>query len=211
MTGSAPDLFDDADLSEPVARAVRSIALLGFRALWSGQSVTLTDLLGKDGAALTEATEHLRLRGRIELSTDGHLLAVHGLSLRPTPHQIEHDHGVINTWCALDAIGIPAALGIDACAGTKCPTCQRRLAVRLSAGNPQPLPGAVLWYPEVACGHLIEDFCSGANVFCTIEHLERRPGGGLGTGSIMTIDDVAEIGREVWADAADLPTAGEER
>jgi hypothetical protein len=191
---SAPDLFDDADLSEPVARAVRSIAVLGFQALWSGQSVTLTEL-----------------RGRIELSTDGHLIAVHGLSRRPTPHQIEHDNGVINTWCALDAIGVPAALGIDAWARTKCPTCQRPLAVRLSAGNPQPLPGAVLWYPEVACGHLIEDFCSGANLFCTIEHLERWTGGSHGAGSVMTIAEVAEVGREVWGDAADLIRAGEER
>lgn len=208
---SIPDLFDDADLSAPVARAVRSIAVLGFQALWSGRSVTLTELLGEEGSALTEAAEHLRLRGRIDLSTDGHLVAVHGLSLRPTPHQIEHDNGVINTWCALDAIGIPAALGIDAWARTTCPTCQRPLAVRLSAGNPQPLPDAVLWYPEVACGHLIEDFCSGANLFCTIEHLERRLGGGLGAGRVMTIDEVAEVGREVWADAADLPLAGEER
>lgn len=157
---STPDLFDDADLREPVA-----------------------------------------LRGRIELSTDGHLVAVHGLSLRPTPHQIDHDNGLINTWCALDALGIPAALGIDAWAKTKCPTCQRPLAARLSAGNAQPLPGAMLWYPEVACGHLIEDFCSGANLFCTIEHLERWTGRSPGPGSVMTIAEVAEVGREVWADA----------
>ena len=207
---SAPDLFDDADLSEPVARAVRRIAVLGFQALWSGQSVTLAELLGDDGTAPTEASEHLRSRGRIEMTTDGHLIAVHGLSRRPTPHQIEHDGAVINTWCALDAIGIPAALEIDAWARTKCPTCQRLLAVRLSAGNPQPLPGAVLWYPEVACDHLMEDFCSGANLFCTTEHLERWGGGSPRVGTVMTIDEVAELGREVWADAADLVRAGEE-
>ena len=208
---SAPDLFDDADLREPVARAVRRIAVLGFHALWSGESVTLSELLGEDGTALTEATEHLRSRGRIELTTDGHLIAVHGLSQRPTPHQIEHDDAVINTWCALDAIGIPAALEIDAWARTTCPTGQRPLAVRLSAGNPQPLPGAVLWYPEFACGHLIEDFCSGANLFCGVEHLERWARDRPGVGTVMTIDEVAEVGREVWADAADLPRAGEER
>jgi hypothetical protein len=207
---TTPDLFDDAELSEPVARAVRKIAVFGFQALWSGRSVTLIELLGEDGTAITEATEHLRVRSRIELSADGRLMAVHGLSRRPTPHQIEHDDGVINTWCALDAIGIPAALAIDAWARTRCPTCQRPLAVRLSAGDPQPLPGAVLWYPEVACGHLVEDFCSGANLFCTIEHLERWAGGGPGAGSVMTIDEVAEVGREVWADAAALLGTGEE-
>ena len=205
---SAPDLFDDAELSEPVALAVRRIAVFGFRALWSGRSVTLTELLGEDDAALTEATEHLRLRGRVELSLDGHLIAVHGLSRRATPHQIEHDDGVINTWCALDAIGIPAALAIDAWARTRCPTCQRFLSVRLSAGDPQPLDAAVLWYPEIACGHLIDDFCSGANLFCTIDHLDRWAGGRQQSGSVMTIDEVADVGREVWADAANLLRTG---
>ncbi len=207
---SAPDLFDDADLSEPVARAVRRIAILGFQALWAGRSVGLGELLGEDADALAEAAEHLRLRGRIELSADGLLVAVHGLCRGPTPHQIEHRDGAVNTWCALDAIGIPAALGIDGYARTGCPICQRRLAVRLAAGEPEPVPGAVLWYPEVACGHLVEDFCSGANLFCTIDHLERWTGDGRGTGTVMAIDEVAEVGRAVWADAAALLRTGKE-
>ena len=200
---SAPDLFDDGELSEPVARAVRRLAIAGFQALWSGRSVTLAELLGEDAGALTEAAEHLHLRGRIEFSADGHLIAVHGLCRRPTPHRIEHHDGVVNTWCALDAIGIPAALGIDAQAVTRCPTCQGQLAVTLSGGEPQPLPEATLWYPEFTCGHLVEDFCSGANLFCSIDHLERWAGDSALAGRAMTIGEVAELGREGWAEAAD--------
>lgn len=207
---SVPDLFDDADLSEPVALAVRRIATVGFQALWRGRSVTLTELLGEDTRQLAEAAEHLRLRGRIEFSDDGRLVAVHGLCRRPNPHQIEHHAGVVNTWCALDAIGIPAALGIDSWARTTCPTCQSPLTVRLSAGEPQILPEAVLWYPEAAGGHLVEDFCAGANLFCTIEHLNRRVGGSRGPGRVMTLEDVADVGREVWADVRDLVVAGGE-
>lgn len=201
MTQTGPDLFDDADLSEPIARAVRRIAVVGFRSLWSGHSVTLTDLVDEDAAVFSEAVEHLRVRGRIELSADGHLIAVHGLCRRPTPHRIEHDNGVVNTWCALDAIGIPAALGVDAWARTQCATCQAPLAVRLSAGEPKPLPAAVLWYPEVTCGHLVQDFCSGANLFCTLDHLERWVGDSPRAGRPMTIDEVAEVGRVSWVDA----------
>ena len=199
----APDLFDDADLSEPVADAVRRIAIAGFQALWTGRSLTLPELLGKDAIGLKEATEHLRLRGRIELSGDGHLIAVHGLCRRPTPHRIEHHDGVVNTWCALDAIGIPAALGIDARAVTRCPTCQEHLAVRISGGEAQPLPGATLWYPEFICGHLVEDFCFGANLFCSIDHLERWASDSGLAGQPMTIDEVAGVGREAWADVAE--------
>ena len=208
---SVPDLFDDAELSEPVARAVRRIATLGFRALWLGRSVTLTELLGGDTPELAEATDHLRLRGRIECDDDGRLIAVHGLCRRATPHQIEHRDGVVHTWCALDAIGIPAALGIDARARTTCPTCQSPLAVTLSAGAPRSLHEAALWYPDVACGHLVEDFCSGANLFCTIDHLERWAAGRRGPGRAMTVEEVADVGREGWGDVRDLVEAGDEK
>jgi hypothetical protein len=197
MTQPVLDLFDDADLDGPVARAVRRIAVAGFQALWEGRCVTLTELVGSEHA-LAQAADHLRVRGRLELSGAGHLLAVHGLTRRSTQHRIEHDGDVVNTWCALDAIGIPSALAIDARAMTECPTCGAALALTLIRGKPQPLPGAVLWYPEVRCDHLVDDFCAGANLFCSVDHRERRVGGGA-AGRVLTIDEVAELGREVWS------------
>lgn len=199
---AALDLFDDAELDGAVARAVRRIAVAGFQALWSGRRVTLADLLGDDAAA-TEAADHLRARGRIEVSDDGHVVAVHGLARRPTRHRIEHAAGVVNTWCALDAIGIPAALAIDARAVTQCPTCGAGLAVTLSRGQPEALPGALLWYPEVRCAHLVDDFCAGANLFCSPDHLERWVRDNAGSGTMMTINEVTELGREVWAEVSD--------
>jgi hypothetical protein len=198
---AALDLFDDADLDGPVAQAVRHIAIAGFQALWSGRLANLTDLVGSD-ATITEAADHLRTRGRIELSDDGHLIAVHGLVRRPTRHRIEHAGGAVNTWCALDAIGIPAALAINARALTQCPTCEAELAVTLTRGEPQPLPGAMLWYPEVRCAHLVDDFCAGANLFCSLGHLDRWVSVNAGAGTVMTIDEVAELGREVWAEVS---------
>jgi hypothetical protein len=143
VTLPALDLFDVDELSEPAAQAVRRIAILGFHALWQGATPRLEELVD-DGAVLEEAIEHLRACGRVEPSDDGHLLAVHGLSQRATGHRIEHAGGGVNTWCALDAIGIPAALAIDARAVTRCPTCGDDLAVTLSRGEPEPLPSAVL-------------------------------------------------------------------
>jgi len=128
-------------------------------------------------------------------------MAVHGLARRLTPHRIEHHGEVVHTWCALDAIGIPAALAIDASAVTQCPTCRATLTVTLAQGEPQPLPGAVLSYPEVRCGHLVHDFCTEANLFCSLDHLQRRVATGP-AGAVMTVDEVAEVGREIWADVS---------
>jgi hypothetical protein len=202
-----PDLFDLEDLSAGVAETVRRIAIAGFHALWDGSTPTLCELNGGDGgAALDEAVAHLQARGRIEVAPDGRLLAVHGLSRRPTRHRIEHRGGSVNTWCALDAIGIPAALGIDARAVTTCPSCNHELIVTLASGSAVPLVGVVLWYPETADAweHLVDQFCSGANLFCNFDHLQDRMGTEGAGGAIMTVEEVAEIGREAWADVSTI-------
>lgn len=196
------DLFDDADLEPGVAEAVRRIGVTGFWALWLGLRRTLPELLGDDIGALTEAADHLRSRGRLELSESGELVAVHGLARRPTPHRIEHDGGTVNTWCALDAIGIPAALALDARVRTRCPTCGFELAVPLSGGVPDPAPDTVLWYPEVRRGHLVDDFCTAANLFCSPGHLERWRAGAGTEGSVLTVGEVAALGPDVWSDVA---------
>ena len=201
-----PDLFDVEDSSVGVAETVRRIAITGFHALWEGRTAMLGELGGGDGAALDEAVAHLQARGRIEIASDGRLLAVRGLTRRPTRHRIEHLRGSVNTWCALDAIGIPAALGIDARAITTCPTCNRSLVVTLVAGRPVPLAGAVLWYPETtgAWEHLVDQFCSGANLFCNAAHLRDKMGREAASGAIMTVEEVAEIGRGAWADVSTI-------
>jgi len=181
------------------------IAIAGFHALWAGRRPALTELADADGAALDEAVAQLQAGGRIEMTADGRVLAVHGLSHRTTRHRIEHPGGSVHTWCALDAIGIPAALGIDARARTTCPTCDRELVITLVGGRPKPLAGAVLWYPETAGSweHLVEQFCSGADLFCCLAHLEERVGtAGTAAGSVLSIHEVAELGREAWADVA---------
>jgi alkylmercury lyase len=202
-----PDLFDDGDLNPEAAETVRRIAIAGFHALWEGRTPTLNELVGVDAAALDEAVAHLQAVGRIEVAADGHVLAVHGLTRRTTRHRIEHLGGSVNTWCALDAIGIPAALGIDARARTTCPTCDGELVVTLVDGRPEPLPDAVLWYPETADSwdHLFDQFCSGANLFCSLAHLRERVGAGTASGTVITIQEVAELGREAWADVGGRP------
>lgn len=203
MTTPALDLFEVGKLNGPVAEVVRRLAIAGFVALWRGEPAVPGELVDADPAVLEAALDHLRIRGRVEFSEEGHVVAVHGLSRRPTVHRIAHAGGEVNTWCALDAIGIPAALGIDAVALTRCPVCEATMTVTFSGGVPSPLAGFVLWYPEIpGCGHLVDDFCSGANLFCSIEHLLRWVGDRLSAGRAMTIDEAVEIGREAWADVA---------
>ena len=202
MTTIGPDLFDDADLDGRVAEVVRRLSVEGFQAIWSGHEVAVNQLVDGEPRILTVAVQHLLRRGRIELSDEGRVIAVHGLCTRPTRHRIEHVAGAVHTWCALDAIGIPAALAVDARAVTDCLTCGAAVEVTLTGGVPPPGPDVRLWYPERCGRHLVEDFCSGANLFCSAAHLEAWTEGRAVSGTVMTIDEVAEMGRVSWAAAA---------
>jgi hypothetical protein len=127
---------------------------------------------------------------------------VHGLVARTTRHRIEHASGVVHTWCALDAIGIAAALAIDATAVTSCGTCDSELRVVLRGGEPVDTAGPLrLWLPEGPCDHLVADFCNHANLYCSSGHLTATVPRGS-TGRMMTVADTAAIGRQTWADAA---------
>lgn len=83
MTDQPIDLLNTQGLISPVADAARSLTLGGFRALWAGQAPTAAELAG-DTDAMAEAIRHLQAAGRLELSADGRILGVHGLTRRNT-------------------------------------------------------------------------------------------------------------------------------
>jgi Alkylmercury lyase len=191
-----------SDCREPVPlgvseAAARRLRVEGFVALWRGERVTVTDLC--DDPMVIDAQVR---SGRLEVDDAGVLVGVHGLTARPTRHRIECGDAAVHTWCALDAIGIPAALAIDATAVTSCPRCGIELEVVLRGGKPVDTPAAWrLWLPEGRCDHLVEDFCNNPNLYCSNDHLTATAT--KASGRALTVADVIAIGRATWADAAD--------
>ncbi len=167
----------------------------GFVALWRGEQPLVGDLGGDD-----ETVGKLVRQGRLEVDALGRVVAVHGLVARSTAHRIEHEGGAVHTWCAFDAVGIPAALGIDARAVTACPTCGQELLVDLAAGAPIGDEDSRLWLPISECAHLVDDFCRHANLYCDDDHLEAAELGPAGR--VLTVATAADLGRATWRDAA---------
>jgi alkylmercury lyase len=177
--------------------AMRRLAVAGFVALWRGERVMVAELC--DDPAVIDA--QLRA-GRVEVDDAGVVLGVHGLTARATRHRIERGNSIVQTWCALDAIGIPAALAIDATAATSCPTCGTELKVVLRGGEPVDTADALrLWLPEGLCEHLVEDFCNHANLYCSADHLTANAPN-KAPGRVLTVAEAVAIGRHTWADAA---------
>lgn len=178
--------------------SARRFAVGGFVALWRGERPCVGELTD-DGPTV----EALVAGGRLEVDADARLVGVHGLVARPTAHRIEHAGGVAHTWCAFDAVGIPAALGIDAAAVTSCPACGTRLRVGVHHGVPEDDGRVRLWLPSGECTHLVEDFCRHANLYCDADHLAAVVR--LGTpGTAVTVTEAAALGRVTWDDVAAL-------
>lgn len=179
-----------------------TISRLAFASIWAGGPLPLDELIQQAGwnrSRAFAAIGQLLQAGRLELS-DREIVGAHGVTLHPTAHRISHDGGEAHTWCAFDAVGIPAALGIDAEVASTCPTCDRELLLQVHAGEPDAQP-MVVWMPLGPCEHLMSDFCARANLFCSRQHLEDwRLVVGTPAGDAMTLDESARLGRRAWAD-----------
>ena len=193
---TAPRVDDDF-LSGPFGSdAARDLGVKGFLTLWRGERRAITELTTD-----LPMIRALTAAGRVELDDAGILVGAHGLTARATAHRIEHAGGRVNTWCALDAIGIPAALTLTATAVTACPHCGSELRVLLEAGRARAHPDVFLWLPGGPCSHLVEDFCRHANLYCSRDHLTAvvppdRPG------QAVDVAEAAAIGRLIWRDVA---------
>lgn len=188
---------DEDLLSGPHASpAARDLGVRGFVALWRGERRTITDL-----SADRDTAEAMLAAGRLEVDGDGVVVGAHGLVARATAHRIEHADGSVNTWCALDAIGIPAALALDASAVTTCPCCGVELRVGLQAGDPDASADMRLWLPGGSCIHLVDDFCRHANLYCGAEHLASVVPTSQ-AGRAIEVAEAASIGRSTWRDVA---------
>jgi hypothetical protein len=172
------------------------LAVRGFVALWHGQRPRPGDL-----DANPATVDALQQRGLIVVDTDGRITGIHGLSTTPTPHRIAHAGGDTYTWCAFDAIGIPAALRLDAQTRTACLACGRHLDATFTGGQAAALADLRLWLPTMRCDNVLNAVCAHANLYCNQEHLMATVPDDA-TGTILTVADAAQLGRATWQAAA---------
>lgn len=157
----------------------------------------LAEALDVSRPAVDEMVSAAARGGLVDID-DGQVVGANGLTLRTTPHRLDMRGRTFHTWCSLDAIGIPAALGVDA---TVSSGTQREgaVVVRLVGGEPEDATGLVVWLPEGPCGDLRRDFCDAANLFPDPAALERwLADNGRPQGRAITVDEAAELGRSWW-------------
>ena len=169
------------------------------------EASTLAGLTGAEVTAVTGALDDLAVAGRIDRDDRGRVLGSAGLTIADGPHGLEVDGHSFRTWCAFDALGIPAALAADGRVETACSVCGRTIRIEVRAGQPAPDPSPRLWF-SAGGADMRADFCTPTVLLCSEEHAaewaRRQPAGG----QALTLAEAADLGARTWASAAAAAT-----
>jgi hypothetical protein len=87
-----------------------------------------------------DAGAYARLHDEHALVLDGRgeIMMLNPFSAVPTPYRVEAGGRSWFANCAWDALGVPAALGVDGRIASSCPDCGDELAVEVVDRRPQP-------------------------------------------------------------------------
>jgi hypothetical protein len=199
---SAPDLGVGGPAAGGDPALEVAVRRAGLAALIGGRCPTPADLAvaaGSEEDAVAPVLAALVAGGRATLTPDGRLDGIAGVTTRSTRHAIVWTGGRCQTWCAFDAVAIPAAFGWTATAVTTCGWCGADLGVALGGGVPEG--DAWGWLPPGDCEHVLRDFCAAADLYCDRAHLDAwRAAAGDPPGEPHPVSVLADIGREAWAD-----------
>jgi hypothetical protein len=142
--------------------------------------------------------------GLMTLNESGRVTGSHGISAIPSDHRLSFDVGERFVWCAVDAVGIPAAMGVDAKIESRCFDCGQRVILTMKNGEADgPDAGSLrIGVGTAGCtGKVIQDVCPMLNFFCSQEHADRWAAS-VGGATIITIQQAAEMGRRTWSDVS---------
>jgi alkylmercury lyase len=114
-------------LATDVTDEERAVRRAAFHTLLAGEPTDrshLVSVTGLDPLKVNALLDGLARRGLIVVEPDsGLVVGSCGLSTVPTDHRLRIRGRELFTWCAEDAVGIPAALNEDASVSSSCRVC----------------------------------------------------------------------------------------
>jgi hypothetical protein len=115
------------------------VSYTAFRSILRGYAPTPEELSGMTPLDPDEARELVvsmlnegRLRARPD---DGRIAGAGGLSLDPARQSLTIDGRTFGTWCALDVVGIPAGLEVDAHISATCDDTGEPVSIKMADGR----------------------------------------------------------------------------
>lgn len=192
--------------------AIEAIQYHGLASLLNATAPTLLEIASLSGLELTDIEDGVQALtevGRIDLDGD-RVIGVGGLTLTSTAHLLTLPNAEMHTWCALDAVGIPAALGLTATVQTRCPQCGDHITVDVDERTATSAGPVTLFCPTAPCDNVRADFCAEANLFCSPTHVAAwRHDNPSALGEDLDLAAATSLGHAMWGHYRHEPTARE--
>lgn len=192
--GRVIDFGDDR--LEPEQRRVRSAAFLAL--LRTGHPVS-TRAVAQNAKTtvdtVTEVLSHFAGRGSVQYNDHGRVAGIAGLTVQPTRHVTHLPQGRRWTWCALDAVGIIAAVGSGKIDSTG-PGGEFHLAYRDARFDPAGL--AVFVADGYGMTSSLGQWCPLVDFFATVEAADRWSAEQGVKGRGVSLLDIAEVAGDRW-------------
>lgn len=163
----------------------------------------LATLCGTDPTSVQKSLDALATAGQIDRDESGRVVGSAGLTISDGPHALLLGDHRYRTWCAFDAIGIPAALGWDAEIETACAVCGRTISVKMTAGLAPDGAAAKLWL-SAGGSDMRVDFCTPTVLLCSEGHARDWADRHGNHGQALTLELAAAEGAAEWRSAADV-------
>lgn len=183
---------------DPISRRLSWIAL---RRLASGDPLPLPQArqeLGLPEAEFDALVDRLVEQGHLTVD-EGRtaITGAWGLSVVPSRHVLVLDGRRLSTWCAFDAVGIPAALGADARVESRCADTGAAVWLdiergRLARASHDDL--RISFVPPDTSRPLCANTCAAMSFSCS-------PGYPIPDDAVlMSVEEAMSLGREFWAE-----------
>ena len=196
-----------ADCGPPIGVVTTQQAALLAETFWllldPGEPVSAERLAATTGgeiATVQAELEVLSQAGRMSRTGDGEVTGSLGLTLEPTSHTISVGGALRHTWCALDALGILAALHATGWIDSAEPATGRRFRIDVEAGVPRTAgnPWVVFIAERRPVGSVIADWCPLVNIF-EDEQAARAWSADRGvSGECFGLAETASLGAQLW-------------
>ena len=201
-----PNAAQVSSIADTVGVALRccddprlAVALL--KTLAGGEPVAEPQLAVTAGRERAQVATVLARWPSVQRDEQGRVIGFSGLSLRPTPHRFQVDGHALFTWCAWDALFLPAVLDRPARVESKCPVtgADVRLTVephRIRDCDPQ---AALVSFPSaeaVSTADITGSFCTHVHFLAGQDAAGRwlrdHPGA-----NALAIEHAFDLGRHV--------------
>jgi hypothetical protein len=163
----------------------------------------LAAVVGMPDAELEPVLAELHTKRCLRRDDHGAVVAARGLMLQPSAHRLVTEYGAVYTQCSVDAIGIPAALDIDATIEDQCALCHEPITATVRGKEVVSLQpaGAVVVMAEARSSRSgsIPTMCHETNLFCSPLHAQQwQADQATLPSAVVSPADAVTVGQAIW-------------